>query len=170
MEFWHTLQPVTTHHIPILTPCDSGQLADRLSTYDYALYQYFKIVVYSLENAISGIPLSWKEFRVANAARFRRSWLQTIGPMSSASPQSTRGSYTLEKRARTGRCADETAQPRPSLSLTSQATVLNQPSGLAYIVVMTSHRNGDIIFGGRGPESPNLNSLSLKYGILAEMA
>ena len=56
---------------PILNPCDSGLLADHLSTYDYAVYQYFKIAVYSSENVISGIPLSGKEFHVANEARFR---------------------------------------------------------------------------------------------------
>ena len=67
-------------------------------------------------------------------------------------------------------CRRKRAQPRPSLSLTSQAMVLNQPSGLAYIVVMTLHCSGDVIFGSRVPESPNLNSLNLKYGILAEMA
>ena len=88
---------------PILNPSDSGLLAEHSSAYNYALYQYFKIAVYSSENVRSRIPLSGKEFRVANEACFRRSRPHPIGPMSSVSPQSTRSSYTLEKRARMGR-------------------------------------------------------------------
>ena len=90
-----------------IKPRDSGLLANHSSAYNYALYQYFKMAVYSSENVRSRIPLSGKEFRVANEACFRRSRPHPIGPMSSVSPQSTRGSYTLEKRARMGRCANE---------------------------------------------------------------
>ena len=56
---------------PILNPSDSGLLAEHSSAYNYALYQYFKIAVYSSENVRSRIPLSGKEFHVANEARFR---------------------------------------------------------------------------------------------------
>ena len=52
--------------------------ADHSNTYDYALYQYFKIAVYSSENVRSGIPLLGKEFRVANEACFRGSRPQPI--------------------------------------------------------------------------------------------
>ena len=52
--------------------------ADHSSTYDYALYQYFKIAVYSSENVRSGIPLLGKEFRVANEACFGGSRPQPI--------------------------------------------------------------------------------------------
>ena len=48
--------------------CDLGRLASYASTYNYALHQYFKIVVYSPEDAVSVIPLS-PERNLASLAR-----------------------------------------------------------------------------------------------------
>jgi len=44
-----------------LKPCDSGRLAGHLSTYDYALYQYFKVAIYSLSSKLS----SWESIQQA---------------------------------------------------------------------------------------------------------
>ena len=58
LVIWQSGEKIPNLIPPILNPHDSGQLADRSSTYDYALHQHLKIAVFSPENAISGIPLS----------------------------------------------------------------------------------------------------------------
>ena len=58
LVIWHSGEKVPNLILPILYPHNSGQLADRSSTYGYALHQRLKIAVFSPENAMSGIPLS----------------------------------------------------------------------------------------------------------------
>jgi len=63
-----------------------------------------------------------------------------------------------------GRCADKDSLAKAFLSLKSQATGTRSTTGIGL------HRSGDITFGGRGPESPNLKLTKLNYnGILAEI-
>ena len=55
-----------------------------------------------------------------------------------------------EGKGMMGRCANKTAQPRPSLSLRPQATSIRSITRLGL------YHNSDIIFGGWGPKLPNL--------------
>ena len=64
--------------------------------------------------------------------------------------------YPVEKTTRMGRCANKTTQPRPSLSLRSQATGTQSTTRLGL------HHSGDVTFGHWDTKLPILNLAKFK--------
>jgi len=64
---WQSSEKLPNIIPPLLNPHDSGQLADRSSTYDYALHHTLEdSCILPRERDIGYCSLSGKEFRVAN--------------------------------------------------------------------------------------------------------
>ena len=68
LVIWQSGEKILNFIPPILNPHDSGQLADRSSTHDYALHQHAleDSCIPPRECDIGYSSLSGKEFRVAN--------------------------------------------------------------------------------------------------------
>lgn len=103
-------------------------LAHHSSTYDYALYQYLKIAVYSPENVTLGIPLSPGMNFVS---LMRHTLWEADCSREALQAWSCLEMQEVATHQRRGQgwevVAMKTAWPRPStLSLRSQATVLGQ--------------------------------------------
>ena len=67
LAIWRSGEKFPNEIPQISTPRDSGRKAHHSSTYDYVLHHYFKIAVYSPENAMSGYALGLEAHREQEA-------------------------------------------------------------------------------------------------------